>query len=65
VVGQTSGTSLTFSNFTISDAYDLGYEPTGLADVLENAIYDGNGNLVVLDQYFLNPSSTEYYVVNG
>lgn len=65
IVGQTSGTTLTLSNFTISDEYDLGYEPTTIVDILENVVYDGNGNLVVLDQYFLNPTSTDYYVVNG
>ena len=65
IVGQTSGTSLTLSSFVISDAYDLGYEPDSWADVLDIAIYDGNGNLVVLDQYFSNPNSTDYFVVNG
>lgn len=65
VIGQTSGTTLTLSNFTISDEYDLGYEPDSWESVLDIAVYDGNGNLVVLDQYFSNPNSTDYFVVNG
>ena len=52
IVGDESGMTLTFTNFTVSFEYDMGYEPTYWIEVLDTAIYDGDGNLVGLEAYF-------------
>ena len=69
IVGDDSGTSLTLSTFQIAYEYDMGYEPTYWTEILENAVYDGNGNLVALEKHFTGKPSqdyqTTYLVVNG
>lgn len=56
IVGSVSGTTLTLSQFTISDEYDLGYESTFWSDFVNSvgagtAIYDGNGQYIAPDEY--------------
>lgn len=66
IVGDESGTSLTLSTFSITDEDDLSFEPTYWQSFLDKAIYDGNGNLVAIDEHFTGlPSQdkqTEYMV---
>lgn len=66
IVGDESGTVLTLSQFTISDEFDFGYEPTHWQDALDTLIYDGNGNLIALEQHFtglLNQDNQTTYLV--
>lgn len=69
IVGDESGTVLTLSNFTIAKEYDSGFEPDNIENYLINAVYDGNGNLVALDQHFTDKPNqnkqTTYMVVNS
>ena len=70
IVGSASGTSLTLSNFTISDEYDLGYEPTFWTEFINSvgpgtAIYDGNGEYIVPDEYINSPTLYENLLVTG
>lgn len=61
IIGDESGTTLTLSNFTISDEYDLEYEPVNRwTNFLEKAVYDGNGKLVALAEHFNGTPSQEY-----
>lgn len=69
IVGDDSGTTLTLSNFTINDDYDLNYEPDYWDSILEDVIYDGTGELVALEPHFTGKESqdyqTTYLVVQG
>lgn len=60
IIGDESGTTLTLTEFNISYDFDLYYEPTYWDDVLPFAIYDGNGELVALDEHFTGLSSQDY-----
>lgn len=60
IVGDDSGTTLTLTQFNISLEYDLGYEPDYWETYLEKAIYDGNGNLVALEEHFTGKPSQDY-----
>lgn len=60
IVGDESGTELTLSEFTLSYDYDLYYEPEYWEQVLPIVIYDGNGQIVALDQHFTGLPSQDY-----
>lgn len=60
IVGDESGETLTLSNFTISREYDLGFEPTYWENVLSNVVYDGNGELIALEEHFTGKPSQDY-----
>lgn len=53
VIGDTSGTIKTFANFTISDEYDLGYEPDGIFSDTYFLVNDNN-EYIVTDDYYIN-----------
>lgn len=69
IVGDDSGTELTLSEFTLSYDYDLYYDPTYWESILPIVIYDGNGNIIALEEHFTGlPSQdyqTKYLVVQG
>lgn len=60
IVGDESGTSLTLTEFNIALEFDLFYEPEYWETVIDNTIYDGDGNLVAIDQYFTGLLSQDY-----
>lgn len=71
IVGDDSGNVLTLSEFEISNAYDIGYEPTYWEDLLDNgkSIIDGvvcdegeEGNWIALDEHFTGKSSEDYQI---
>ena len=69
IVGDDSNTSLTLTNFVLSREFDLYYDPTYWESVLPSVIYDGNGEIVALDEHFTGKPSqdyqTTYLVVTG
>lgn len=69
IVGDDSNTTLSLTNFTISREFDLFYDPTYWDDVLPFVVYDGNGEIVALDEHFTGKPSqdyqTTYLVVQG
>lgn len=52
IVGDESGTVLTLTEFNVAFEYEMGYEATYFEPYLQNAVYDGNGNLVAIDAHF-------------
>lgn len=60
IIGDESGTILTLSQFEIADEYDQGYEPTNWEDILDTMVYDGNGNIVALENHFTGKLSQDY-----
>ena len=69
IVGDDSGTSLTLSNFVIANEYDSGYDRTYWNDpmsnglsIIDNVIYDGNGNFVAMGEHFTGKPSQDYQI---
>lgn len=62
IVGDESNTSLTLTTFEILDIYDFDFDPTYWDDILENVIYDGNGNWIALDEHFTGKPSQDYQI---
>jgi hypothetical protein len=62
IVGDESGETLTFNEFTLSRSYDLFFDPTYWENVLENAIYIDNGEIVALDAHFTGKLNQDYQV---
>lgn len=52
IIGDESGAVLTLTEFNVALEYEMGYESTYFEVFLENAVYDGNGNLVAIDEHF-------------
>lgn len=52
VTGDVSGTSLTLSNFVISDDYDLNYDYTGWDNILPIQVVCDDGEFVAIDKHF-------------
>jgi hypothetical protein len=48
IIGDSSGTSLTLSNFIINDDYDLNYDYDGWSDILEIQVVCDDGSFVVM-----------------
>jgi glycosyltransferase involved in cell wall biosynthesis len=69
IVGGETGTTLTLTEFNITLDYDLRYEPDEWEQALADAIYDGDGNIVALEEHFTGLLSQDYqfkyYVVEG
>lgn len=69
VVGDESGTSLTLTEFNVSYVYDMFYEPDYWQNYFDDAVYDGDGNLIAIDAHFTGTPSqdyqTTYMVVQG
>lgn len=70
VVGDTSGTTKTFTTFTISREYDLGYEPidywNAILSIPENYLVTDNNESIVIDEYFNTtiPNLANFLVVS-
>lgn len=60
VIGDDSGTTLTLTEFNLAREFDLYYDPTYWEPVLPIAIYDGNGELVALEEHFTGTPSQDY-----
>lgn len=60
IVGDDSGTSLTLSNFVISDPYDLYYEDNTLFEIIDDLVSIDTGELVAIDEYFTGDESQDY-----
>lgn len=68
IVGDDSGTTLTLTEFTISDEYDLGFDPTYWSDpleinglsILDSVIHDEAGEFLALEEHFTGKPSQDY-----
>lgn len=64
IVGDESGTTLTLTQFNISLEYELGYEPDNWSSIIDSVVYDGDGNIVALDEHFTGLPSQDYQTKN-
>jgi hypothetical protein len=64
IIGDDSGTTLTLTQFNINLDFDLFYEPNYWESFLEQAIYDGNGDLVATEAHFTGKVSQDYQITH-
>lgn len=64
ITGDDSGTSITFSEFTVSLEYDIYYDPDPWEPVLDELVTLDSGSFVALDAHFTGFESQEYQTEN-
>lgn len=64
ITGDDSGTTVTFSEFTVSFDFDIYYDPDPWETFLPNIVSLDSGSFVALDTHFTGKPSQEYQTQN-
>lgn len=64
ITGDDSGSTITFSEFTVSLVYDIYYDPDPWEPILPDIVTLDDGSYVALDAHFTGKESQEYQTVN-
>lgn len=64
IIGDDTGTTVEFSNFTVSFDYDIYYDPDPWETILDNIVTLDSGSYVATDAFFTGLESQEYQTEN-